>query len=300
MLTKRVIIALLTIGILCSATNAKYSGGTGEPNDPYQIADVNDLMTLANNAGDYNKCFILTADIDLDPNLPGNKVFTTAVIAPDFNNKNLIFDGVVFTGVFDGDKHKILKLTIDTNGVGNDYLGLFGFINSDAIIKDIGFQNVRITNGNNSCYLGGLVGQNEGNINNCFLNGLVTSGGCYSSYIGGLVGKNNGNTNYCYSIGTITGGFAWGVGSLVGTNMGNVSNCYSTSNITFGRDGISVCGVEDFGGLVGTNGSNITNSYFTGIVTAKGWLGNIGGLVGSGSPVINSYFLITSGPNNGL
>jgi hypothetical protein len=60
-------------------------------------------MTLVNDANDYNKCFILTADVDLDPNLPGNKVFATAVIAPDINNLDLYdFNGVSFTGIFDG------------------------------------------------------------------------------------------------------------------------------------------------------------------------------------------------------
>ena len=74
---------------------AKYSGGTGEPNTPYQIANAADLMTLANDANDYNKCFVMTADIDLAPNLPGNQTFTTAVIARDINNANSIFPDCV-------------------------------------------------------------------------------------------------------------------------------------------------------------------------------------------------------------
>jgi hypothetical protein len=50
---------------------AKYSGGTGEPNDPYQIATAADLIALGETPDDYDKHFLLTADIDLDPNLPG-------------------------------------------------------------------------------------------------------------------------------------------------------------------------------------------------------------------------------------
>ena len=38
-------------------------------------------MTLANDTNDYNKCFVMTADIDLDPNIPGNQVFNKAVIS---------------------------------------------------------------------------------------------------------------------------------------------------------------------------------------------------------------------------
>jgi hypothetical protein len=65
------------------ADTAKYSGGTGEPNDPYQIATAADLIALGEDPNDYGKHFILMADIDLDPNLPGRTVFDRAVIAPD-------------------------------------------------------------------------------------------------------------------------------------------------------------------------------------------------------------------------
>ena len=59
--------------------------------DPYQIATAADLIALGETPADYDKHFILTADIDLDPNLPGRKVFDKAVIAR-----------WLFNGVFDG------------------------------------------------------------------------------------------------------------------------------------------------------------------------------------------------------
>ena len=121
---KRFILAILIIAIASTPSQAKYSGGSGEPNNPYQIADANDLMTLANDANDYNKCFIMTADIDLDPCLPGNQVFTKAVIAPD-NSTQSAFQGIEFTGNFNGAGHKILNLTINTYGQENGFLGLF-------------------------------------------------------------------------------------------------------------------------------------------------------------------------------
>ena len=74
---------------------AKYSGGTGEPNDPYQIATAADLIALGETPDDYDKHFILTADIDLDPNLPGRKVFDKAVIAPDTNRHGGISRGLL-------------------------------------------------------------------------------------------------------------------------------------------------------------------------------------------------------------
>ena len=69
---KRVIFALLVITIVTSA-QAKYSGGSGTAGNDYQIANVADLNNLANNVSDYNKCFIMTADIDLDPVCPATR-----------------------------------------------------------------------------------------------------------------------------------------------------------------------------------------------------------------------------------
>ncbi len=64
---------------------AQYSGGSGTADDPYQIATAADLIALGETPDDYDKHFILTADIDLDPSLPGRKAFAGAVIAPDRN-----------------------------------------------------------------------------------------------------------------------------------------------------------------------------------------------------------------------
>ena len=109
---------LLTITIFSLSLPAydKYSGGTGEPNNPYQIATAEDLMLLGESPEDYDKHFILTADIDLDPNLPGRKVFDEAVIAPT--------EKTAFTGVFDGNGHIVSCLTI----MGKSGLGLFGVL----------------------------------------------------------------------------------------------------------------------------------------------------------------------------
>lgn len=83
--TARMIPVLMVVCFLTLPAPAQYSGGTGEPNDPYQIATAADLIALGETPDDYDKHFILTADIDLDPNLPGGRVFDKAVIAPDTN-----------------------------------------------------------------------------------------------------------------------------------------------------------------------------------------------------------------------
>jgi hypothetical protein len=103
----------LTACLFVLPANAKYSGGSGTAENPYQVA-------LGERPEDYDKHFILTADLDLDPNLPGRRVFDKAVIAPNVKSANDWHGATPFTGVFDGNRHSISHLTIE----GQGYLGM--------------------------------------------------------------------------------------------------------------------------------------------------------------------------------
>ena len=72
---------ILVLNVISAAT-VKYSGGSGTASDPYRIATATDLIVLGGRPEDYSSRFLLVADIDLDPNLPRQKVFDRAVIAP--------------------------------------------------------------------------------------------------------------------------------------------------------------------------------------------------------------------------
>ncbi|MHC4072109.1 MAG: GLUG motif-containing protein [Planctomycetota bacterium] len=251
----RTISLLIVICLAGSAAQAQYGGGTGEPNNPYLIATAEDLMLLGDSLEDYDKHFILTADIDLDPNLPGRKVFDEAVIG-------------YFKGVFDGNDHSILHLMIK----GSGHLGLFRRLASGAEVRDVKVVDVNIVG--IGFGVGGLVGYNGGDLTNCFASGTVSSTG---GEVGGLVGQNFGHVMACYSTGTVSG--KWFVGGLVGENLGHVTACYSMS----GASGSSI-----IGGLVGANGTDaairggpgtITDCYSTGQANAAD--GIVGGLVGS-------------------
>ncbi|MFH1371611.1 MAG: GLUG motif-containing protein [Planctomycetota bacterium] len=244
---------------------AGYGGGAGTSGDPYRIARTEDLLSLAANVTDYNKCFILTADIDTQ-----GRVFTTAIIAADTVG-GMGFDGTYFTGTFDGNGHKITNFTI--NGLGNNYIGLFGAISSSGLVKDLGLENCAVSGSNRVAV---LVGGNSGNISNCYSTGAVSG----SSLVGGLIGyKEYGTISNCYSTGAVSGdGF---VGGLVGYNSGgNISDCYSIG---------AVSGTFDVGGLVGINYSSISNCYLTGAVSGDD---EVGGLMGrnTGGSVNNSFW----------
>ncbi len=234
----------------------KYSGGTGEADYPYQIATAEDLMLLGESPEDYDKYFILTADIDLDPDLPGRKVFYMAVIAPDTDTTKNAFQGTAFTGVFDGDGHTISHLTIR----GKSYLGLFGELSYRAKISNLVLEAVDVSGTGD--YVGGFVGRNEGSITTSFSTGRVSG----ERSVGGFVGMNFGSILTSYSTGAVSGE-TW-VGGLVGENFGSIITSYSTS---------AVSGEERVGGLVGYNSGSISTSYSTGKVTGRR---QDGGLVG--------------------
>ena len=257
----------------------KYGGGTGDPNDPYQIATAADLIALSETPEDYGKHFILTADIDLDPNLPGRKVFDRAVIAPDTNDVSSWFEGTAFTGTFDGDGHTIPHLTI----TGASYLGLFGQLALGAEVRNLGVVDAGITGTGTD--IGVLAGANYGGlVTRCYSSGVVNGDSC----VGGLVGLestaypdwNRGGMSYeagrtvtdCYSVAAVSAATG-NAGGLVGYNdNGTIIRCYATGPVT---------ATTGAGGLVGCNLGTVTNCYSIGPV--KG-IGTVGGLVGEGSP----------------
>jgi len=251
----------------------KYSGGSGTAEDPYQIATAADLIALGETPEDYDKHFILTADIDVDPNRPGGKVFDRAVIAPDTdpNDEHLPFQGSPFTGVFDGRGHKILHLTI----AGVDSLGLFGQTDG-ATISDIGLEAIDV-NGTGED-VGGLVGENLfGSIVACYSTGAVTG----DFHVGGLVGANwRGSITSSYSMATVMSSsvafdsIGLSFGGLVGANSGSITSCYSTGIVN---------GEDCVGGLVGGNDGDIIMSYSTGTVTGETV---VGGLIGENTDII--------------
>jgi hypothetical protein len=308
--------------IVVSLGPSPYSGGgTGKQDDPFRIGDFNDLMALRANSNDWDKCFILTADIDMDPNETGLPAFTTALIAPDNNNLSDGFQGTAFIGDFDGNNHKIMNLTINTTGLDNDYLGLFGFIGWDGEVKNLGVKGVSITGGNNSCYLGGLCAENyKATISNCYATGSITDGND-SDFIGGLCGYNwCGTISDSYAKGNVTGGDdSYNLGGLCGYNdRGTISNCYTEGNVSgdvylgglCGKNQYgtisncyaegSVSGGGSLGGLCGKNDfhSTISNCYATGSVTGDGYLGGLCGY--SYGTISNCYSTgsVSSGSNS--
>ena len=318
-------VSILSVPVFAAGT---YDGGNGSPEEPFQIAEPNNLIEMSQHPEDWGLNFILTADLNM--NLADPNTFTTALIAPDTSIADG-FQGTYFTGTFDGNGHTISNLTIDTVGVGNDNLGLFGIIlGSNAWVKDLGLENVNITGGYDSIELGGLVGFNmEGTINNCYALVNIISGDASQS-IGGLVGGNAGEGSIinCYTTVNIIGGDdSYWLGGLCGFNFdSSISNCYSTGAVTGGdnssylgglcgeNDNVSISNCYATGSVTGGDNSSylgglcgnilegsIQNCYATGAVTGGNVSEYLGGLCGENydGSISSCYFLDTAGPDNG-
>ncbi len=251
----------------------RYSGGSGTAFAPYQIATAADVIALGETPEDYDKHFILTADIDLDPNLPGGRVFDRAVIAPDTNDAEPLFQGMPFHGVFDGNDHTIANLTI----AGASHLGLFGATTSGAYITRLRVEAADV-NGTGT-HIGALVGGSAtvgggAHIAASYSTGVIRG----LAIVGGLVGLQSRGSQITtsHSMATVQGSDY--IGGLAGVNFGSLTNCYAGGHVT---------GHESIGGLAGQNGdlgrgSNdyaiIAHCYSSCRVSGDGQA--VGGLVG--------------------
>lgn len=220
-----------------AASGQGYSGGTGQPNDPYLIATAQDLIDLGNTPDHYDKHFRLVADIDLS-----GYTFDRAVIAPDVDDARSSLHGVMFSGVFEGSGHVIRHLCIEGEGC----LGLFGSLSPDSVVSNLGLEDASVTGTGTGSEVGALAGTSWAFVTNCYSSGTVAGG----DDVGGLIGCHGGSASNCYSLGAVTGGSLF-VGGLMGVNFGNTSNCYSAAVVT-GKSGPR----SQPGGLIGTRGAD--------------------------------------------
>lgn len=251
------IILILCLILQSSALSVEFAGGTGEPNDPYQIATAEQLISIGSDRDLLEKSFILVADIDLDPNLPGGRIFENALIAQDEDDSVNGHRGSSFDGIFDGNGHTIANLHIEGK-YGYD-AGLFGKFS--GLVKDLNLTDV-VVNGS-SC--GAIAGLHHGTIFRCRVTGRVSG----VENVGGLVGCNwDGSLVECEAQVQVIGYDK--VGGMVGGGSGGTLSCCEVQ--------AEVNGNNMVGGLVGRqSGHSIIECRVTGVVSGSN---NVGGLIG--------------------
>ncbi|MCF7976138.1 MAG: hypothetical protein K9N55_20130 [Phycisphaerae bacterium] len=269
--------------LLATTTHAyDFAGGTGEPNAPYQIATAQQLCAIGSDANLLDKHFVLVNDIDLDPNLPGGQVFDRAVIfrfqgcldGHGYVIKNLVVDanrghgGLFETIVPLG---RVENLILEGIRIAcHGYVGSMVGVNGGTISNCVSSAHIVGT----GRYAGGLVGYNmNGRIIRSHSTGTVTG----ENSVGGLVGSNNGTIQDCSSDSEVSG--ISNVGGLAGENgvlygdvvfRGTLTSCYASG---------PVLGVDRVAGLIGYNGQfgEVVHCYAAGPVSGQT---RTGGLIG--------------------
>ncbi len=224
-----------------SAQALDFAGGTGEPNDPYQIATAAHLVALGNDPNLWDKHFILTRDLDMkdiDPN---------AMHPIGGRGRH------AFRGVFDGRGHAVVNLHMWRTD--DFWVGLFKEIQENSAsshpfatghIRNLHLRSVDVRGAR---VVGALVGEfGSGLITNCSVTGSVTG----KNSVGGLVGWGHGELTRCRAAVDVRGDVA--VGGLIGDMWGATVQCSSSG---------SVHGRANVGGLIGSNAF----AFFSGSTT---------------------------------
>jgi len=268
---------------------AAHAQGKEVPSGYIGIYTAEDLNRVRENlSGSY----ILMNDIDLSK-------ATAAGGAYDNNGAGWMPIGNVstpFTGIFNGNGHKIIGLKLSMKSEHFIYAGLFGLV-ANAKIENLGMvnnqivaENTSLSAGSSDVYAGGIVGYGTNvSITNSYHTGTVTANSMFKGYAGEIAGyvKSAYNTfsmiSGSYNTGEVFAKTSAGgiVGEAYRTNISNVYNAGSfvdqTSSYT--------------GGIVGylQSHSSITNAYSTGNLQINSVGGGIAGATLGSSTIGISY-----------
>ncbi len=265
---------IIAIIIAASPLYAQYSGGNGSQNNPYQIANLKDLIELrdkVNNGNTYkNTHFLMTGDIDLSSIGNWLPIGDTAKS---------------FRGTFDGGNYTVSNLNADKIMQNNfGYFGLFGKIDSSGTVLNlnIGSGKVYIYSKSNAIFYkelgmfaGAVTAFNSGTIRNCTTNVDIVitfdnmSGTMH--YIGGIAGVNGlESIKYISDF----------EGDMIVNRNALIEDCYNYGSVRNETEAITGNGLE-MGGITGGSYGKIINSKNSGeIFSANAFSCSIGGIVG--------------------
>lgn len=262
-------------------------GKLEQSGNTYTINSIEDLVAFAYNVNSgeelyENKLVILGRNLDFkghsDSYVNEDKKYKheNLLCVPDENSSTSIrdlmtnenetgfipvggfFRGKRFKGTFDGKGKEISNMFSAA-----PYGGLFGQIDDEVKISNLNLTNCNIKCSGGSA--GGIVGACSGTltIENCSINGRITSG----SVAGGIVGQQStGEVDLlnCTNTASITS-----TGGIIGIGIGKIYNCKNLGSIN---------SIAYIGGIAGSiSNSTICNCYNTSDIEGKNATGGIAG-----------------------
>ena len=262
----------LLFAAFCFATNGNMAGD-GTADNPWQVADYEDLKAVGVGSYSMNGHYVLVADIDASASR-GEKNDTDST--EGFQPIGVAYYGTPqssFGGVFDGANHTISHLYsiskesrstamfmgIDSTGVVKNLKMEDCFFSAEAVwaaaavavvnsgrIENIEFVRDTVIGTTNT---GGVAGVNEGGIvQNIDFDGVVR-GINDRIYIGGVVGSNSGVNSVIRNVkmhaDLVTNYYGRYLGAIAGINEGLI--------VSAEADGLLEHGVRFLGGVTGSN-----------------------------------------------
>ena len=287
-------ILILAILMLPFTASAQFAGGDGSAEDPYTIATPTQLAQLATyvNANDavYNAAGVyykLVADIglyDYGENFNDGQGWIPIGINTPTTAR--------FRGIFDGNGKVIKGLYI--NNTTLNYIGLFGYSQTNAVIKNLGIENAEIiVNSAATPYVSGIIGYASATtLSNCWFKGSINVTANTTVYSGGIAGNAATTTlSNCWVSGSIncTATTTIYAGGITGTVATAVSSCWSACSIN--ATATSASSNTYIGGISGDIGSGtlISNCYSTDVIKATSNTVFAGGIAGRNYNATVSY-----------
>lgn len=258
-----------------------FDGGEGTAEAPYQIRTAEQLRAFAAAVNEDEhfdrKYIVLTADIDLS----GSQWVPVGNAGAHY-----------FSGIFDGQNHKITGMTIGTAAEPVDYVssGLFTCLDG-AVVQNLGVKDAFIAakRTDNVAVYGGIIAAVVDNsqtgggslINNCAVSGSVSVSTPNQSYVGGIAGytwhsivANCGADVALSSASSGNTAYAGGIAALDGFSI--IANSYALGSIT------ADAGVNSatIGGIAGMQAGVAGNNYADMTLKTSNTTVDIGSLVG--------------------
>ena len=174
--------------------------------------------------------------------------------------------------------------------------GLMGKLDGGKVSRCQADVSINVS-GDNS-YIGGLIGEVDGEVDQCLSYGTLTATG-NTSYVGGLIGISNSGSSITNSYSSAITNSSLSAAGIVAYNYGVVDKCYATGNVFSNNYGAGVVGYNDGEGAVVKNCVAMNNKIdvtFESQSAQSGGYGQriIGGIKNSApAPEMNNYALKT-------
>lgn len=274
---------------ICAATPAAWDGSVDtswydaekssfELNTPKQLAG---LAAIVNGTAEGiekdsfdGKSVTLTAALDMGGVKGADGTWSGQSWTPIGNSTS-----VTFRGTFNAKGKAISNLYVNSE---NNYVGLFGAIDSNALVKNLILASGSIAS--SGSYVGGITGYMGGNavVYNCGNSADVTG----ADYVGGIAGRMNGTHVQVYKVfnaGDVK--TSKNGGGIVGYVQTSIFNAYNTGDV----DNVGTNTAAPVGGIAGTANNSMStslidfiNCYSSGKVTSIEGASNCGLMVGLG------------------